>query len=181
MHGYVAFTLGDHTAKDAGRLTLNPIPHIDPIGSILMPALMLLSGAGFLFAWAKPVPINPYNFSDKKYGELKVAIAGPGVNLAMAIAFGLLFRFLPYSNLHPFLALIVQINLCLAIFNLVPIPPLDGSRILAAFLPYNLQEKFYQLERYGMFLVLLFVLFGFAFISPIISFLFSLITGVNLF
>jgi len=182
MHGYVALSLGDTTARDAGRLTLNPIPHIDLFGSIILPGLMLLFGTGFLFAWAKPVPINPYNFSDQKYGEAKVGAAGPAANFILAIAFGLVVRFLPSdSNLSLILSIIVYINLLLAIFNLIPIPPLDGSRILACFLPYEARVKYYQLEKYGMFLVLLFVMFGFSFISPIINFLFKLITGLNFF
>lgn len=180
MHGFVAYSLGDSTAKNAGRLTLNPIPHIDLFGSIILPFLMVISGSGAIFAWAKPVPINPYNLRDKKYGEARVAIAGPLANFILAVAFGLLMRFLPVgSNMLLFLGLIVYINLLLAIFNLVPIPPLDGSRILSCFLPYSWQEKFYSLEKYGMFLVLLFVMFGFNFIFPIIGFLFKIITGFN--
>ena len=181
MHGFVADRLGDPTARQAGRLTLNPIPHIDLFGSIIMPGLMLLFGTGFIFAWAKPVPINPYNLRNKKHGEALVAAAGPLANFILAISFGLVLRFFsPDSSMSLFLGIIVYINLLLGIFNLVPIPPLDGSRILATFLPYHLQQKFYQLERYGMFLVLLFVMFGFNFIYPVLGFLFKIITGFNL-
>ena len=105
-HGSVAYSLGDPTAKNAGRLTLNPIPHIDPIGSILLPGVLILmsvalGGGGIIFGWAKPVPINPYNFRDQKYGEVKVALAGPGANLLIALVFGLVLRFLPDISAMP--------------------------------------------------------------------------------
>lgn len=179
MHGWMADRLGDSTAKDAGRLTLNPIPHIDPFGSIVLPLLLIISNVGFVFGWAKPVPFNPYNLKDKKYGAAKVAAAGPLGNLIVALFFGLVLRFFPFYSptLGIFLVLIVWINILLMIFNLVPIPPMDGSKILLAFLPYNLQIKFAQLERYGMFLVILFVMFGFYLIIPLMLFLFNLIVG----
>ena len=181
MHGFVADRLGDPTAKNAGRLTLNPIPHIDPMGSILLPALMIFSGTNFIFGWAKPVPINPYNFKDQKYGTAKVSLAGPLGNLILALMFGLLMRFFPLSETFQlFLFYIVYINLLLMVFNLIPIPPLDGSKILATFLPPRAQEKLYSLERYGLILVLLFVFFGFSLIVPIINFLFTLITGIRI-
>ena len=183
MHGWMAFQLGDNTAKDLGRLTLNPIPHIDPFGSILVPGILLLTGAGFVFGWAKPVPFNPYNLRDKKYGNAKVAAAGPLGNLITALFFGLLLRFFPFANpmLATFIALIVWINILLMVFNLVPIPPMDGSKILGTFLPPDWQIKYFGLERYGMILVLLFVMFGFSIIIPIISFIFQLIVGQALF
>src|SRR3989344_407244 len=135
-HGAVANMLGDSTAKQAGRLTLNPIKHIDPIGTIVLPIFMILTlGKGI--GWAKPVPVNPYNFRDQKYGSLKVAIAGPGANLVVALVFGLLIRFLSslgfsfprLDYMVEFIGFIVLINIVLAIFNLIPIPPLDGSHI----------------------------------------------------
>ena len=179
MHGWMADYLGDSTAKDAGRLTLNPLSHIDPFGSVLLPALMLLSGVGFVFGWAKPVPYNPYNLRDQKYGGAKVALAGPLGNLITAIFFGLLLRFFPLNNemMATFFVVIVQVNLVLMIFNLVPIPPLDGSKVIQPFLPHSWQIKYFELERYGMFLVLFFVVFGFNLIIPVINFLFKIIVG----
>jgi Zn-dependent protease len=180
MHGFVADKLGDPTARQMGRLTLNPIPHIDLFGSIIVPLLMVVGNFGFVFGWAKPVPVNPYNLRDQKYGWAKVAIAGPAGNLILALMFGLFLRFVPVSgSLSDFLVIIVYINLVLMIFNLVPIPPLDGSRVLAAFLPPKAQAAYFSLERYGLFLVLLFVIFGYNLIEPAIFFLFHLITGLT--
>lgn len=181
MHGWMADHLGDPTARDAGRLTLNPIAHIDLWGSILMPALIYLSlGSGFIFGYAKPVPFNPYNLHDQKYGSAKVAIAGPLANLSVALFLGLLLRFFNgfSAELIMLIAVIIQTNLVLFIFNLLPIPPLDGSKVVASFLPRSWQEKFIDLEQYGMFFILLFVLFGFSLIIPIISLLFNLIVGI---
>jgi len=182
MHGYVAYYLGDSTAKDLGRLTLNPIPHIDLFGSILLPLLMVFSGTGFVFGWAKPVPFNPYNLRDKKWGVAKVAAAGPLGNLIIALFFGLWLRFVPLGGgaMDSLLAVVVLINLVLMIFNLVPIPPLDGSKVLAAFLPLRWQEKLFALERYGMILVILFIVFGYQLIAPLINFAFLVVTGHNL-
>ena len=181
MHGWMADRLGDPTARDAGRLTLNPVAHIDLWGSILMPAMIFIgTGGGLVFGYAKPVPFNPYNLSDQKYGAAKVAAAGPLANLITALFFGLFLRFVPDLGLVlvSFLAAIVQINLVLLIFNLLPIPPLDGSKVLLPFLPYDLQMKLLQLEHYGFMLVLLFVFLGFPIIIPVIDFLFRLIVGV---
>ena len=180
MHGWMADRLGDSTAKDAGRLTLNPIPHLDLFGSILLPAMLVLSNVGFVFGWAKPVPFNPYNLSDKKYGSAKVALAGPLGNLIVALFFGLILRFinLPSQELAMLFAMIVQINLLLMVFNLVPIPPLDGSKVIMPFLPASIQENMIKLEKYGMFIVLLFIMFGFSIVIPIINFLFRVIVGI---
>ncbi len=180
MHGWMADRLGDSTARDAGRLTLNPLAHIDLWGSVLMPALIFIgTGGGLIFGYAKPVPFNPYNLKDQKYGVAKVAAAGPLANLITALFFGLILRFAPGLNLvmATFLAAIVQINLMLLIFNLLPIPPLDGSKVLLPFLTNDWQMKILQLEHYGFIFVLLFVFFGFSLIIPIISFLFRVIVG----
>jgi Zn-dependent protease len=180
MHGWMADRLGDPTAKDAGRLTINPISHIDLWGSIIMPALIYMgTGGAMAFGYAKPVPFNPYNLKDQKYGVAKVAAAGPMANLIVAVFFGLLIRFglITGDALISFCAVIVQINLVLMIFNLVPIPPLDGSKVIAPFLSISAQEKLEHLEKYSMILVLLFVLFGFDLIVPAIEFLFRLIVG----
>ncbi len=181
MHGWMADRLGDTTAKDLGRLTLNPIVHIDPIGSIFLPAMLLLSGSSFLFGWAKPVPYNPYNLRDQKYGGAKVAVAGPLANLIVAIVFGLILRFVPFATpeMFYFIQIIVYINILLMVFNLVPIPPLDGSKVILPFLPTALQEKFMMLENYGMFLVFAFVWLGFDLIVPVISFFFQILTGIG--
>lgn len=181
MHGWTADSLGDTTAKDLGRLTLNPIPHIDPIGSLLLPFILIASGAGFVFGWAKPVPYNPYNLRDQKYGGAKVAIAGPLANLALAVIFGLILRFVPFASeqMVGLIQIIVFINLLLMVFNLMPIPPLDGSKVIMPFLPASLQESYQSIEPYGMFLVFAFVWFGFSLILPVIYFLFSLITGIG--
>ena len=177
-HGMMAYSLGDPTAKNAGRLTLNPIRHLDWFGSVLLPAVMVLSRLPFVFGWAKPVPYNPFLLKDRRWGEAKVALAGPASNLAIALALGLFIRFVPVSlALAQFLAIAVLINIVLAIFNLVPIPPLDGSKILAAFLPERARSKFLSLERFGFIFVIIFVMLGTGIIEPLVFGLFSLITG----
>ncbi|MEK7579244.1 MAG: site-2 protease family protein [Patescibacteria group bacterium] len=178
-HGYAAEALGDPTARYAGRLTLNPIPHIDPVGSIILPLVTWFSG-GFIFGWAKPVPYNPYNLRHGVWGEAWVAAAGPITNIAIAFIFGLLIRFAPIpSGLIEIFQLIVVVNISLAIFNLVPIPPLDGSKILFALLPPSKQNIRYALEQYGFILVIVFILVGWKFISPLVLALFSLFTGLS--
>ncbi|HEY9073145.1 MAG TPA: site-2 protease family protein [Desulfobaccales bacterium] len=155
-HGYVALRNGDPTARMLGRITLNPIPHIDPVGTILLPAILLLSHAGILFGWAKPVPVNPRNFRNYRWGEITVSAAGPLSNLALAVGFALLLR-LGLMNLG-FIKLAffgVSINIFLALFNLIPIPPLDGSHIVAILLPPNLLRLYNYLEPVGFILILL--------------------------
>lgn len=184
MHGWTANFLGDSTAKDAGRLTINPLPHIDVFGSVILPLMFAIIGSPVMFGYAKPVPFNPHNLRDQKYGSAKVALAGPLSNLAVALFFGLILRF--FSDfliergvmLAGLLQIIVYLNIFLAVLNLVPIPPLDGSKVLIPFLPYNWQMKFLEFERFGFTLVLLFMFFGFGIIMPVINFLFKLITGV---
>jgi len=184
-HGWMANYLGDPTAKYQGRLTLNPLPHIDPLGSVLVPFLMFLSGTGIIFGWAKPVPYNPYNLKDQKRGPALVAAAGPLANLFIAVFFGIVIRILIAqgvdSSVIPFLGFIVLINIVLGIFNLVPIPPLDGSKLLFSALPYSTHRFQEFLERNGMLLLLVFIFFGFQLIIPIIFGLFKLIVGGNIF
>jgi Zn-dependent protease len=180
-HGYAALALGDPTAKYQGRLTLNPISHIDPVGSILVPLLGYFAG-GFIIGWAKPVPFNPYNLRNAKWGEALVAIAGPLSNISLAVVFGLFMRLASgQAFMTPaFLSLasfVVMINITLAIFNLIPIPPLDGSKILFAFLPYKWQSVRESFEKYGFILVLVFVFFLWPIMSPIINYSFTLLTG----
>ncbi len=182
-HGYVALSLGDPTAKNAGRLTLNPIPHIDPVGSLLMPFLLILFQSPFLFGWAKPVPVNPYNFRDQKFGSAKVSFAGPAANFGIAIVFGLLLRFFsaPLLAVSPdliwFFRSIVELNLILGIFNLVPIPPLDGSHILFDFLPQSFSRVKQFLAQYGIFFLLFFMFFLFQFLVLPLEWLFRLLVG----
>jgi len=185
-HGLMANHLGDSTAKYAGRLTLNPIKHLDLWGSLIIPLSLLIIGSPILFGYAKPVPYNPFNLKNKKWGPAMVAAAGPGSNLIIALLFGLTLRFIPLEgslylqNLVQIFAYIVLLNLLLVVFNLVPIPPLDGSKILFALLPYKYQRLSFELERYGLILVLFFIFFLFGYIVPIIFWLFKLIVGSSL-
>lgn len=183
-HGFSAKLQGDNTAEAAGRLTLNPLPHLDPFGSIILPLLLalpaLFGAPTIIVGWAKPVPFNPNNLRNKKWGPALVALAGPAANIILAVFFGLLLRFFNLSflpSLGFFIAIIVWINLLLAVFNLIPIPPLDGSKLLFSILPYSWHDLELQLERYGFFLILLFIFFGFGLILPLIFWLFSIITG----
>jgi Zn-dependent protease len=168
-HGYVAWKLGDPTAKAAGRLTLNPIKHLDPVGSVILPLglLLLQRFAGFpiVFGWAKPVPVNPYYFRDTWRGMLYVSLAGPGTNFLMALVAAGVGRVLvaegvTNSWLLAFLALIVLLSLVLALFNLVPVPPLDGSKVLAYFLPVRWRIALLQWEQFGMLVVMALLLLG---------------------
>ncbi|KKT28851.1 hypothetical protein A3G55_01935 [Candidatus Giovannonibacteria bacterium RIFCSPLOWO2_12_FULL_44_25] len=181
-HGAVAYAMGDNTAKDEGRLTLNPLKHLDPFGSVLLPILTYWAG-GFIFGWARPVPYNPYYLKNQKYGPAMVGAAGPLSNILMALFFGVLIRFadafaLPAQFLQ-IAMFIVFLNLILAIFNLVPIPPLDGSKVLFAFLPDRARDLEIFFEKYGLILLLLFIFFFAGAILPIAAFLFRLITGLS--
>jgi Zn-dependent protease len=175
-HGYAAYKLGDPTAKLQGRLTLNPIPHIDPLMSVIVPGLLVLSGSPFLFGAAKPVPYNPYNFTDQKFGEAKVAAAGPAVNLLIAIIFGALIQFSSALGLSStFIELsfqIIVLNVFLAFFNMLPIPPLDGSKVLPIFLPFDLKMKYQALRSHleqniGLAFLIVFGLVFFVFGQPL--------------
>ena len=151
-HAYAANYLGDPTARLQGRLSPNPLVHIDPMMSVILPALLILSGSSFIFGAAKPVPYNPYNFRNQKWGEVFVAAAGPASNICLAIIFAVLIRFSEVFNLSEtfvYLAFqIVALNVFLAIFNLVPLPPLDGSKIFPKFLPFSLQMKYEQFRTF---------------------------------
>lgn len=175
-HAAMAYYLGDSTGKYAGRMTLNPIPHIDPIGTIIAP---LFFGIG----WAKPVPFNPYNLKDQKNGPMLIALAGPFSNLALALIFGLIIRVLIAYGINSqtfiifvvFLGSIVKFNILLAVFNLVPVPPLDGSKILYAILPDSSYQIKAFLEQYSIVFLLLFVVFFSSYIIPVVDWVFNFI------
>ncbi len=192
-HGWVAYRMGDPTAKLAGRLTLNPVPHIDPFGTLILPGMFILLGSPVIFGWAKPVPINPNNFRDLRMGTFLVSIAGVSMNILLAVLFGFLYRLLSglINVLDPFIVksiifplLIfseksVLINLILAIFNMIPIPPLDGSRALMSFLSFRYWELFYRYEIYGFFVITVLLFTGVLgrIIYPPLKFLYQLILG----
>lgn len=186
-HGAVANMLGDPTARLMGRLTLNPLPHIDPIGSVMIPLLLMLpvlfGAPAFIFGWAKPVPYNPHNLRYRRWGGAIVAAAGPLSNVTLALVFGLAIRFMPTTSgsalvgFTDIFGVIVYLNLLLAIFNLVPIPPLDGSKFLFALFPNIPYQVRAFLEKNGFILLLLFIFFGFSLLLPLINISFFLITG----
>ncbi len=169
-HGYTAYRLGDPTASRMGRLSFNPIVHIDLFGTIILPAMLIFMKSPFLFAWAKPVPVNPKFFKDPKKGMMLVAMAGPATNLAIALVLSALL-FLTGGILPAFLsrtfAYVSVINVMLMVFNLIPIPPLDGSRIVTNFLKGKALWNYMKLERFGMFIV-----FGLLFTGVISSILY---------
>ena len=185
-HGFMAEYFGDKTARFAGRLTLNPLKHLDPFGSVILPAFLVLSGSSILFGWAKPVPYNPNNLSNVKWGTVAVAAAGVLANLFIAVIFGIIMRLIPFFNLNANLSgdlyfittIIVITNLALAIFNLVPIPPLDGSKILFSLLPASFSKAVLFIEQYALILLLIFIVSFSDLLFPIIAFLFYLITGL---
>lgn len=167
-HGVTAYWLGDRTAKYAGRLTLNPLAHIDPFGTILLPVLLIISRSPVIFGWAKPVPINYWGLRNPKKDILWVGLAGPLANIILAAGLSLFLKMgIAVSTFITHLILQgILINLVLAVFNLIPIPPLDGSRILISILPVNLTKQYAAIERYGF--IILFILFYFRFFDYII-------------
>lgn len=179
-HGLAALSQGDLTAKYQGRLTLNPLKHIDLFGSIILPLLFIISGSSVVFGWAKPVPYNPYNLKNGRLSELWVALAGPLSNICIALLFGLTLRFagsgLPESTLI-ILSITTLTNLVLAIFNMVPLPPLDGSKVLLSLLPEKAGAIRDVYERYGLFLTLFFIFFVWQYFAPFIYFVFRIIVG----
>lgn len=175
-HGWMADRLGDPTARYAGRLTIDPRAHIDPMGTILLPLMLsLLTRGAFLFAYAKPVPYNPYNLRYHKWGPALVGIAGPMANFLLALSFALLIRILPLTTFSQLLAVVVQANLVLMVFNLIPLPPLDGSKILFAVLPDSMSNVKIFLERYGFMIMIFFIFTMSSIISPIVNWLFNLL------
>jgi Zn-dependent protease len=188
-HGYAAYSLGDPTAKLAGRLTLNPLKHVDPVGSVIIPALLVLTNAGILFGWAKPVPYNPYNLKNQRWGEAIVAAAGGVSNIIIAIVFAFIARFVAADpSLGSFAQLcgvVAFVNLFLGLFNLLPIPPMDGYTVLRGIVPYRFsytlrrfEERVRSLGSAGIFIVLLlFVWFLSPFFAALVEWLFSLLVG----
>lgn len=177
-HGYTAELLGDPTPRLQGRLTLNPLKHLELFGSLIVP--VITSMAGFTFGWAKPVQWNPYNVKNKRWGELVIALAGPISNFIIAIAFGVVLRTIGPSLSDSFIQIsfyVIAINIVLAVFNLVPIPPLDGSKVLFSLLPPRFAQVREALERYSIFFFLIMVFFLWRFVEPIIPFIFKIIVG----
>ena len=176
-HGYAAVALGDPTPRLQGRLTLNPLKHLDPVGSVIVP--IVTSFFGFTFGWAKPVQWNPYNLKNRRSGELLIAAAGPACNFLIAIVFSLVIRFVPISDAFvQICSYVVMINIVLGLFNLVPLPPLDGSHILFSALPARLSGARMIIERYSIFFLLIALFFIWPLISPLIYVLFHALTGV---
>ncbi len=179
-HGLAAEKLGDSTARDEGRITLNPIPHIDVFGSILLPLMLIIAGSPVVLGSAKPVPVDFYSLKPRKLGMVLVSLAGPLSNFLLAILFALPFKLGLVNEFScPILLQVIQINLVLGIFNLLPIPPLDGSKVLAGLLNDDWIRKLFQFEQYGFILILLFVysgLLGYIYL-PVLKFFF-LFTGI---
>lgn len=192
-HGYSAYLLGDKTAYLQGRLTLNPVKHLDLFGSIVLPLLLILTNSGFVIGWAKPVPYNPNNLKKWKYSELTVAISGILANILMAILFSIVIRMamsfgVPLVtsslNINPFYeitSIIVLVNLVLALFNMIPIPPLDGSKVLFSLLPNRFTKIKTFISRWSLLILVFFILFLWKYIAPVIFSVFTFLTGLPFF
>jgi len=156
-HGYAALSLGDPTARAAGRLTLNPIKHMDPWGTVVLPLFLILIRAPFLVGWAKPVPVNPFLLRDPKRGMMLVGAAGPLANISLILLSALVLRILPFAApplIFDLFKYCCAINIILALFNLLPVPPLDGSKVVAGILPPKIRDVYVGLERYGIFIII---------------------------
>ena len=180
-HGYMAELLGDPTPRLQGRLTLNPLKHLELFGSFLVPVLTSLTG--FTFGWAKPIEWNPYNVKNKRIGEILISIAGPASNLLIAIVFGLVVRIFGNELPTSFIQIsvyVILINIVLAVFNMIPLPPLDGSKVLFSLLPPSMNNIRVTLERYSIFFFLILIFVLWRFVEPIIPYIFKVITGVTI-
>lgn len=184
-HGYAARHSGDKTAELSGRLTLNPIPHMDLLGTVILPIFVAITTGGGFFGWAKPVPINPDNFENERKGMILVSFAGVLANFALAIIFAIIFRGLSAygllnTGMYSIISMIIMTNLSLGIFNLIPVPPLDGSKILIALLPERHARSVSNFLHKGQILFIFVVIFAFgSIIGPVINFLFKLLIGSN--
>jgi Zn-dependent protease len=162
-HGYAALSLGDPTARAAGRLTLNPIKHMDPWGTVILPLFLILIRAPFLVGWAKPVPVNPFLLRDRKRGMMLVGAAGPLANISLILLSALVLRAMPFSAppiLFDLFKYCCAINIILALFNLLPVPPLDGSKVVAGILPPKIRDAYVGLERYGILIIIALLYLG---------------------
>lgn len=179
-HGIAALWQGDPTAKLAGRLTINPIKHLDLVGSFIIPLICVLLPGGLVLGWAKPVPVNPYNFRNRRFGEAIVAFAGPLSNIIIALILGLFLRFQAENltqNMIQLLVVAVLTNIVLAVFNLVPLPPLDGSKILYSIFPDSMGRFIQIIEKYGLIVTFIFIFAFIQVLDPVIRLIFNLIVG----
>lgn len=184
-HGLAAEREGDQTARMLGRITLNPLKHIEWFGSVVLPLVLILSNAGFVIGWAKPVPYNPENLKRGKKSVAIVSIAGIVVNLTIALIFGLLIRGaaavgVEGEGLFEIASIIVLVNIVLALFNAIPLAPLDGFRFLGAILPWRFERYIRVVEQYSLPLLIVFVFFGWKFVAPLALILFTFFTGISL-
>ncbi len=184
-HGIAAEREGDPTARMLGRITLNPLKHIEWFGSVILPLVLILSKAGFVVGWAKPVPYNPDNLKRGKKSVAIVAIAGIVVNLSIAIFFGLLIRLAPFAHIYStgffeIASIVVLVNIVLALFNAIPIAPLDGFRFLGAILPFKYERQMLALEKYSLPILIIFLFWGWKFVAPLAFKIFTLLTGITL-
>ncbi len=192
-HGFIAYRWGDSTARDQGRITFNPAPHIDPLGTLILPVLMMFTGSGMLFGWARPVPINPSRFKKYRAGLFWVSLAGPAMNFLLAglsgLAFAAILRFVSpefylFEPLMEMTKVSVMLNFSLGIFNLLPLPPLDGSKMIESFLPYNAMKAYESIAQYSFWILLALMMTGaLSILSGPIHFLtrFTLMSSISLF